>query len=110
MAARTLVLDTAELIEMILFALPTRNLPHSQKVSKQRQAAIQNSPKLQQALFFRALPGGQFTVDEARARYGKALENPLLRPLFERLAGKYFMSSRRICYSWQELISLEAEN
>lgn len=52
------VFDTYELLEMILYELPTRDVVFAQKVSKQFKSVIENSTKLQRALFFRSISGG----------------------------------------------------
>jgi hypothetical protein len=49
------VSDTVELIEMILLKLPARDILLAQRVSKQWQAVIKSSTKLQQALFFQPI-------------------------------------------------------
>lgn len=71
--ARSRVFAIPELLEAILLNLPPRELLVVQQVSKQFQATINDSPKLQQALFFRPAPlrdPGSWTA------------NPLLRDLF----------------------------
>jgi len=50
------VLGIAELLELILFFLPPRDLLLAQGISRNTQSIIQQSPKLQQALFLRAIP------------------------------------------------------
>ena len=50
------VFDTTELLEMILYKLPIRDLLFAQRIAKQWKAVIDNSVKLQQALFFRPVP------------------------------------------------------
>lgn len=51
--ARKAVFSTAELLESILHELPTKDLLLAQAVSKHWKATIDNSPKLQRALFFK---------------------------------------------------------
>ncbi|KAK5168660.1 uncharacterized protein LTR77_005969 [Saxophila tyrrhenica] len=51
------VLFTYELLELILFELPTRDLLLSQRVCTRWKAVIENSTALQQALSFKAIPG-----------------------------------------------------
>ncbi|KAK4954672.1 hypothetical protein LTR10_008105 [Elasticomyces elasticus] len=55
MAARSKALALPELLEIILFYLPTKDLLFAQKVSKHWLTTITTSPSLQKALFF--LPG-----------------------------------------------------
>ncbi|KAK5721142.1 hypothetical protein LTR15_007106 [Elasticomyces elasticus] len=55
MAARSKTLALPELLEIILFYLPTKDLLFAQKVSKHWFTTITASPSLQKALFF--LPG-----------------------------------------------------
>ena len=52
MAAKDAVFDTAELLEMILFELPTKDLLLSTGVSQSWKAAIKSSKRLQRALFY----------------------------------------------------------
>ena len=89
------VFDTTELLEMILYKLPVKDLLFAQRVAKQWKAAIDNSVKLQQALFFRPVPVGPSpfvkvpnfaTIDEhkkfrkqMRGQRGNCMLNPLLK-------------------------------
>ncbi|OJD40525.1 f-box domain protein [Diplodia corticola] len=50
------VLNTPELLELVLSKLPMRDLLLAQRVCKGFNTAIASSPTLQQALFFRPLP------------------------------------------------------
>ena len=56
--AREKALQTPELLEHILFQLPTKDLLLAQRVCKFWQANIKASKKIQQALFFRPADGG----------------------------------------------------
>ncbi|KAL1640921.1 hypothetical protein SLS58_006537 [Diplodia intermedia] len=56
MANREKVLQTTELLVLILAALPIKDLLLAQRVCRRFAALIQTSPALQQALFFRPLP------------------------------------------------------
>lgn len=81
MAASARALGTTELLEAILFNLNTKQLLFAQKVSKHWKALIEGSTRLQQALFFRALPGNLHTKKEAYSKYATILANPLLANL-----------------------------
>jgi hypothetical protein len=50
--------DTAELLESVLFELPSKDLLLAQRVCKQWKLTIEGSRKLQQALFFRGITDG----------------------------------------------------
>ncbi|KAK5168662.1 uncharacterized protein LTR77_005971 [Saxophila tyrrhenica] len=69
--------DTVELLEMILFGLPMKDLLFSQKVCKQWNEVIESSTKLQQALFFKAPPGDQIG-DQLEDSEGPFSVNPLV--------------------------------
>ncbi|KAK5168661.1 uncharacterized protein LTR77_005970 [Saxophila tyrrhenica] len=72
------VLETVELLEMILFALPTKVLLFAQKVSTQWKDVMDNSLKLQQALFFTSISDDLLDVSEGEKRYAQVVNNPLL--------------------------------
>ena len=50
------VFKTAELLEMILYKLPVKDLLFAQRVARQWKAVTDNSVKLQQGLFFTPIP------------------------------------------------------
>ena len=96
MAALEVVFATFELLEAILFDLPIRTLLLSQRVAKQWKCTIERSTKLQQALFFKPIPGDPipFTQDptlqtkdshrrEVVDNTNKCLQNPLLMDMFD---------------------------
>lgn len=56
MSTASQVFATTELLEAILLELPGHDILRSQRVSRQWQATIIGSPKLQQALFMLASP------------------------------------------------------
>ncbi len=72
------VFDTVELLETILFALPTKDLLFAQKVCKHWKGVIAFSSKLQQALFFKNIHDRPLNIFEALDTYVKVLHNPLL--------------------------------
>lgn len=90
------MLHTVELLESILYELPTRDLLLAQRVNKQWQAVVGSSKKLQRALFFAPVSGPPLEVDgiddgeywlTSWTRGGvktdcKPLQNPLLGTLF----------------------------
>ena len=94
MTAATQVFDTTELLEMILYELPTKDLLFAQRISKQAKAVIDNSTKLQQALFFKPIQAGPLkwcythkgaTFNDGNSYpvfIGPVLQNPLLAPVF----------------------------
>lgn len=73
--------DVTELLEAILYELPTRELS---KVNKQCKAVIEGSPKLQQALFYHPLPGSYSPFSTTKQYY--AVKNPLLKPILDALS------------------------
>ncbi|KAK3047492.1 hypothetical protein LTR09_011121 [Extremus antarcticus] len=77
------VLLTYELLEPILFGLSTKDLLFSQRVCKKWQAVIDNSTKLQQALFFKSIASTTpFIMPYWPAKLDfKFVVNPLLRAL-----------------------------
>lgn len=64
--ALTQVLDTVELLESILFALPTKDLIFAQRVNKHFQGVIKQSKKLERALFFEPVNAAPLTRKESR--------------------------------------------
>jgi hypothetical protein len=68
------VFETVELLEIILYKLPIRDLLFSQRVAKQWKAVIENSQRLQEALFMRAVrvPGGSLRLTDHQ--HGKLIE------------------------------------
>ena len=58
-SVKSAFLSTTEILELILFALPTRDLLLAQRVCKQWQQLITQSPQLQRKLFFRASPASE---------------------------------------------------
>ena len=54
-AVTVAVFDTAELLEEIFLALPIKDLLRAQAVSSTWKAAINNSIRIQHALFFRPI-------------------------------------------------------
>jgi len=70
---RDRVFDTPELLEAILVQLPQQDLLLAQRISRSFETAIKSSPKIQQALFFRAEP-----IKDPR----KWFINPILRRHF----------------------------
>jgi hypothetical protein len=92
------VFETFELLETILFELPMQTLLLSQRVNKQWKSVLEGSTKLQQALFFKPIPGGPIPFTELpwlgwkdSATYnrietlttGKCIRNPLLCAMFK---------------------------
>ncbi|ORY12097.1 hypothetical protein BCR34DRAFT_600852 [Clohesyomyces aquaticus] len=65
------VIGTPELAEAILLQMTARDLLQAQRISRYIKILIQSSPRLQQALFFRAAPASK-----------KWFVNPLLRESF----------------------------
>lgn len=64
------VFDTIELLEMILYKLPIRDLLLSQRVSCRWKQVIEGSIKLQQALFIKSITGPvAMTVDGKLSSY-----------------------------------------
>jgi hypothetical protein len=81
MAAATQVFDTTELLEIILYELPTKDLLFAQRISKQTKAVIDNSTKLQQALFFKPVPADSKIYQNGKCiAKTEVLKNPLLEP------------------------------
>jgi hypothetical protein len=74
------VFDTAELLEAVLFQLPIRDLLFAQKVCREWKQAIDASPKLQEALFFRSVLVSP--VSRRDTYKTETVCNPLLEPLF----------------------------
>lgn len=74
---------TFELLEAILFELPTRELLNAQKINKQVKATIEASTKLQQALFLRSIPGNHIPFSTTQQYH--AIKNPLLKPIITAL-------------------------
>ena len=62
--SRDTVFETTELLESILFQLPTRDLLLGQRVSKRWQAVIGISRKLQRALFLEPVKGEPLIFEE----------------------------------------------
>lgn len=75
--------DVTELLEAILYELPTRDLLFAQKVNKQWKAVIEGSIKLQHALFYIPLPGDDIPFSTRRQYH--AVKSPLLKPILDAL-------------------------
>ncbi len=88
-AATEAALAVTELLEMILFELPTRDLLFAQKVCKQWKAKIEQSSKLQQALFFRSIVDQVLPSCLLFSDTVKYVTNPLLRSIVEALIECY---------------------
>ncbi len=73
--------DTNELLETILFQLPTKDLLFAQKVCRHWRGVITCSTKLQQALFFKSISGRQIKYDDGSWVKLKLVVNPLLHGL-----------------------------
>ena len=58
------VCSLPELLELVLFELPTRDLLLAQRVCQTWQAVISGSPKLQRALYFEPVAGDQTGMHE----------------------------------------------
>jgi hypothetical protein len=78
------VFDTVELLETILYELPTKDLLFAQGVNKQWKAVIENSSKLRHALFVD--PISNHPIPFFGHSESKAFKNPLLGPLFTALS------------------------
>lgn len=87
--AATQVFSTIELLEAILFELPAKDILLTQRVSKEWQAVVKESNKLQRALFFKPVPGAPTFIPRSSWREkpysGKVIGNPLLQPLLDLL-------------------------
>jgi hypothetical protein len=94
-AAAERVLATYELIEPILFNLPTKDLLLAQRVCTKWKSVIEQSTMLQQALFFKRIPGTTpFVVGYPELVQAKFFINPLLeRSPMARLEGQYEVGS-----------------
>ena len=79
--AATQAFAIPELLEMILLKLPPRTSLLSQRVSKEWQAAMLSSIRIQQMLFFKPLPGDAVNPEEVLQRHGSIFHNTLLEPL-----------------------------
>jgi hypothetical protein len=77
------VFDTVEVLVIILYQLPTRDLLFAQKFCKQWKAVIKKSHKLQQALFFRNIHDAPVSASMLLHLDRKLVTNPLLAPLLE---------------------------
>lgn len=64
----TVLLETAELLEMVLLRLPCKDLLLAQRVCKTWQNAINASPEIQQALCFRPLEDQRVVLDHATSQ------------------------------------------
>lgn len=87
MAAMRDVLYTVELLELILYKLPTRDLLFAQKICKHWKALVAASPKLQRALFFKPIDFDGESINGKE--HVIVLRNPLLEPFFELLGDAY---------------------
>ncbi|KAF2174138.1 hypothetical protein M409DRAFT_16408 [Zasmidium cellare ATCC 36951] len=62
MAAAARVLDTVELLEMIILDLPIRDVFSKQRVSRRWRSTVAESIQLQQALFLKPIPSEQSEI------------------------------------------------
>lgn len=91
--AYTRVLETAEFLELILFHLPMQDLlVTAQLVSRTWKAAVDSSPTLQAALFFRPLPTTAVRNPDDNQADPPITFNPLLKKVFT----PWFRADRKV--------------
>lgn len=79
------VFGTYELLEAIVYELPIRDVLLAQRVDRQFKAVITDSTKLQQALFFKPIPGGPIEAETSHCSSYRVYYNPLLRKLVHQM-------------------------
>ncbi|KAK3691902.1 hypothetical protein LTR37_018333 [Vermiconidia calcicola] len=90
------IFDTVELLETILFELPTRDLLLSQRVNKRWAAVVRSSRKLQQALFFESVSKTPLTLDIASTANCSVRANPLLQFLLDHIRDANILDGEKI--------------